>query len=78
MNTATIKIPKGLPDDLVRQKIIEFEIILEEEAERLRLVEDERDLDEKALNNAVRSVIRDPKTYDKLSNIDKLLKGKKL
>jgi len=77
MNTVVIKIPKGLPDDFVRLKINEFETKLEEEAKKLHLLEDEIDLDEKALNDAVRSVIRDSDVYDKLCSIDKFLNEKK-
>ena len=78
MDTVTIKIPKGLPGDFVRLTINEFETKLEEEAKKLHLLEDEIDSDEKALNDAVRSVIRNSEIYDKLWNIDKLLKEKKL
>ena len=70
MDTVTIKIPKGLPGDFVRLTINEFETKLEEEAKKLHLLEDEIDSDEKALNDAVRSVIRNSEIYDKLWNID--------
>jgi hypothetical protein len=40
-------------------------------------LENEIDLDEKALNDAVRSVIRDSDVYDKLCSIDKFLNEKK-
>ena len=76
METVTIKIPKGLPDDLIRKKIAAFEISLQEEAKRKQLLEDEKDLDEKMLNDTVRSVLRDSEVRKKLNHVDKALKDK--